>query len=86
MADPRGREALENEINVLRQLEHRSLLKLLEVFETENTIYLCTEYLKGGQLYHRIMVQPFIYSELKAFACPDPKLFAATARGPGRHE
>jgi calcium-dependent protein kinase len=40
----------------MRQLRHRHLLQLLEVFETENTIYLCTEYLKGGQLYTRTMV------------------------------
>lgn len=63
MVDPKGMEALSNEINVMRLLDHRNILQLLEVFETQNSIYLCTEYLKGGQLYNRIMVQHPSYSE-----------------------
>ena len=52
---------------MLRQLRHPNLLQLLEVFETENTIYLCTEYLKGGHLYNRVMNQRLEPSRIQQY-------------------
>lgn len=33
-------ESLYNEININRKLDHKNIIKLHEVFETENSIYL----------------------------------------------
>lgn len=38
----------------MRKLDHPNLMKLYEVYETENSIYMCVELLKGGQLYDHI--------------------------------
>lgn len=35
-----GMENLQNEIRVLRSLDHRGVLKLQGVYETDNSIYL----------------------------------------------
>ena len=32
----------------MRKLNHPNLMKLYEVYETENSIYMCVELLKGG--------------------------------------
>lgn len=39
------------EIQILRKLDHKNVVKLLEVFETETAIYLVMEYLDRGDLY-----------------------------------
>lgn len=39
-----------NEIDALRLIEHKNCLKLLEVYETEGSIYIITEYCDGGTL------------------------------------
>jgi serine/threonine protein kinase len=52
----KGRESLVNEINVMRALEHRCLMKLYEVFESDNSFYLVIEHLEGGQLFEKLNV------------------------------
>lgn len=39
------------EIQLLRKLDHRNVVKLLEVFENESAIYLVMEYMDRGDLY-----------------------------------
>ena len=51
---PNGKEAIINEIGVLRQLDHPNILKLHAVFETENSIYMVMDLLEGGHLRDRI--------------------------------
>ncbi|CAD8056637.1 unnamed protein product [Paramecium sonneborni] len=46
-----GREGLINEIQIMRILDHPNLMKLYEVYETQNSIYMCLELLEGDQLY-----------------------------------
>ena len=49
-AQNRGRAAVRNEVDVLQQLDHPNLMKLFEVQETSNSLYLVCEYLNGGTL------------------------------------
>lgn len=45
------------EIQLLRKLDHRNVIKLLEVFETDTTIYLVMEYMDKGDLYTLLKTQ-----------------------------
>ena len=46
----KGRESLENEVKLMRRVNHSSIMKLEGVYETENSIYVILEYLEGTQL------------------------------------
>ena len=46
----KGKESLENEIRLMRTIDHPNITKLEEVYETENSIYVILECLKGKQL------------------------------------
>lgn len=50
----KGKESLMNEIKLLRTLNHKNVLKLHGVYESENSIYMALELLEGGQLYEKI--------------------------------
>ncbi|CAD8075069.1 unnamed protein product [Paramecium primaurelia] len=54
----KGRESLENEIKVMRRLNQENLVKLHEVYETQNSIYFILDILKGGELLTRVKSQP----------------------------
>ena len=41
---------LQQEINVLKQLNHPYILKLYEVYESRSSVYLITEYCDGGEV------------------------------------
>jgi serine/threonine protein kinase len=40
----------------MRYFNHNSLMKLHEVFETDNSFYLVIEHLEGGQLFEKLNV------------------------------
>lgn len=46
----KGRESLENEIRIMRSIDHCNVTTLEEVYETDNSIYVILEYLEGKQL------------------------------------
>ena len=46
---------LRTEISVLRRLDHENIVSLRDVIETKNTIYIITEYVSGGELFHHIV-------------------------------
>lgn len=46
----RGKASIKNEVDVLQNLSHVNLMKLHEVHETKNSLYLVCEYLNGGSL------------------------------------
>jgi len=48
------KDSLLNEIHIMRKLNHKSLIKLYEMYESENSIYLVLELIKGGELIKRI--------------------------------
>lgn len=52
------RERLHQEVHVLSRLHHPNIVKLYEVYETSNAMYLIMEKLKGGELYHRLVASP----------------------------
>lgn len=43
-----------NEIHVLSQLDHPNIIRIFEFYESENSLYLVTEYLDGGELFDKI--------------------------------
>ncbi|KAI9018195.1 kinase-like domain-containing protein [Hyaloraphidium curvatum] len=47
-------QELLREIRIMRRLTHPSVVKLVEVFETERKVYLQLEYVSGGELFDRI--------------------------------
>lgn len=52
----KGKEdMLENEILIIQSLSHPNIVSLIEVFETEEEIYLIMEYVPGGDLFDAII-------------------------------
>ena len=48
---------LHYEIDILKNLDHPNILKLYEVFEDKNSLYLVTEYCDGGELFDAILAK-----------------------------
>lgn len=48
-------DRFEQEVNILRQLDHPSIIKLYEHFEDSKNVYLITEMCKGGELFDKII-------------------------------
>merc|ERR1712222_100342 len=62
----KGKEdSLENEIRVLKRLDHRNVVKLLEAYESRTCVYLVMELVTDGELFDRI-VEKGSYSEKDA--------------------
>jgi len=45
-----GMESIISEISVLRKIEHSHVVKIFEIHETDNSIYILMEYIEGDQL------------------------------------
>ena len=48
---------LKYEIDVLKNLDHPNILKLYEVYEDKQNIYLVTEFCSGGELFDEIIAK-----------------------------
>eukprot|EP00541_Cyclophora_tenuis_P014409 CAMPEP_0116562530 /NCGR_PEP_ID=MMETSP0397-20121206/12207_1 /TAXON_ID=216820 /ORGANISM="Cyclophora tenuis, Strain ECT3854" /LENGTH=355 /DNA_ID=CAMNT_0004088829 /DNA_START=88 /DNA_END=1155 /DNA_ORIENTATION=+ len=57
--------ALKDEIDVLRELQHKHIIRLYDVFDEPQFYYLVTEKMSGGELFDRI-VQKSYYNEKEA--------------------
>lgn len=57
--------ALQDEIAILRELNHPHIIKLHEVFDESSYYFLVTEILSGGELFDRIVTKTF-YNEKEA--------------------
>ena len=57
--------ALKDEIAVLKELQHKHIIRLYDVFEENSYYYLITEQMKGGELFDRIVSKSF-YNEKEA--------------------
>jgi serine/threonine protein kinase len=55
--DPDSLTKVYREIQVLKRVKHPSIVKLYQVMESNNMIYLVTEYCKNGEIYGMIRVQ-----------------------------
>lgn len=58
-------ESLDNEIQVLRRLDHPNIVRLSDVFEDKSYVYLVMELVTGGELFDRI-VEKGSYTEKDA--------------------
>ena len=47
-------EMLQEEINILRQINHANVIKFHDIFITEQNCFIVTEYCEGGDLYSRL--------------------------------
>ena len=43
------------EMDILANIDHPSVVKLLELFDDGKTLYLIMEYMAGGELFDRIV-------------------------------
>eukprot|EP01055_Gregarina_sp_Pseudo9_P000358 Gregarina_sp_Pseudo_9__357@NODE_122_length_4124_cov_18_086659_g114_i0_p2_GENE_NODE_122_length_4124_cov_18_086659_g114_i0NODE_122_length_4124_cov_18_086659_g114_i0_p2_ORF_typecomplete_len539_score128_64Pkinase/PF00069_25/6_5e73Pkinase_Tyr/PF07714_17/1_5e48EFhand_7/PF13499_6/0_00038EFhand_7/PF13499_6/3_5e13EFhand_7/PF13499_6/2e14EFhand_8/PF13833_6/0_00043EFhand_8/PF13833_6/0_021EFhand_8/PF13833_6/8_2e05EFhand_8/PF13833_6/0_0023EFhand_8/PF13833_6/3_1e07EFhand_1/PF00036_32/0_00028EFhand_1/PF00036_32 len=48
-------EQIEAEINILKTLDHPNIIKIYDVYEDYNSVYIIMEYCKGGELLARIV-------------------------------
>ena len=49
-SNPRAKKYLDNEINILKEIDHQNIVKLYQVYETTQYYYLITEFCNGGGL------------------------------------
>lgn len=42
-----GKASLLNEINIMKKLNHENIVKLLRIYETEKSVYLIIDLVKG---------------------------------------
>ncbi|BFU25287.1 protein kinase, putative [Entamoeba histolytica HM-1:IMSS-B] len=48
-------EMIKREIQLMRQLHHKNIVKLFDVYENNEILYLILEYVEGGELYDRLV-------------------------------
>ncbi|CAD8128619.1 unnamed protein product [Paramecium sonneborni] len=53
-AEENGKEAIVNELSIMRKLCHPHLMRMYEIYETNNSLYVGLEMLQGGSLYDLI--------------------------------
>jgi len=54
LSQPKGKDSLINEIEIMQKLKHPYIMNLEEVHESKNSIYLVLELLEGGELLNYI--------------------------------
>ena len=59
-------ELLHNEITIWEQLHHPNLVRLLDVFENEESLSLVTEIMRGGDLFKKLEKATFFSEEVAA--------------------
>ncbi|XP_058524373.1 serine/threonine-protein kinase H2 [Ochotona princeps] len=52
-----GREACEAELSVLTRVSHRYIVRLVEIFQAQDRVYLVMELATGGELFDRLVAQ-----------------------------
>lgn len=62
-AKPAQRKSILNEIDILNSLNHKCIIKLVNVFEYSGQFALVSELVSGGELFQRLVEEEFI-SEL----------------------
>lgn len=53
-SEDKGKECLIKEIEIMRSLNHKNCMRLYEVFESENSLYMVVELLEGGLLHDKV--------------------------------
>ncbi|KAK2505292.1 hypothetical protein MC885_012949, partial [Smutsia gigantea] len=52
-----GREACESELTVLKRVSHCYIVRLMEIFEAQDRVYMVMELATGGELFDRLITQ-----------------------------
>jgi len=60
-------DTLNEEVEILRKIDHRHIVKLYDIYETKDHLYMVMEILRGGELFDSI-VRRGTYSEKEAAA------------------
>ena len=50
ITNPRAKKYLDNEIEILKNINHPNIIKLIEIKDTPKYCYIVTEYCNGGSL------------------------------------
>lgn len=58
-------EALRDEVDILKRLDHPHIVRLYDFFEEPNFFYIALEHIEGGELFDRIVKKTF-YNEKEA--------------------
>lgn len=54
LSQNKGKESLINEIQIMKDINHQYIMQLLEIHESQNSIYLVLELLEGGELFNHV--------------------------------
>jgi len=65
LIDKKELALLEREIDIMKKLQHPNIIQLMEVVDTQDTLYLILEYASGGELFDAIVNKGF-YGEADA--------------------
>ena len=65
-ADKQALDDYRNEVDILSHLNHKSIVRMLCSVETENLLYIYTEYCEGGDLFDRVQGRKMPFSEEEA--------------------
>ena len=57
-----------NEVGILKSLDHPHIVHFIELYEDKSHIYICMEYVPGGELFERIVLRS-AYTEEVARKC-----------------
>ena len=60
-------QALINEINVVKSLDHPNIMKVFEYFNNDNCLYIVSELLSGGELFDKISENKFLKEDVCAY-------------------
>lgn len=60
LTSPKQRETLDNEIRILKSLDHPGIVRVFEYFEEVKRLYIVTEYCQGGELFDELAKQKTI--------------------------
>ena len=66
LTSPKQRENLDNEIRILKSLDHPSIVRVYEYFEEVRRLYIVMEFCNGGELFEEIVKKGAISEELSA--------------------
>lgn len=72
---PKDLNLIYNEIEIMNSIDHPNIVKMIEIFETKENIFIVLEFMKGGELYERI-IEKEIFTEQEAISALLPLLDA----------
>ena len=56
-------EDYKKHLEMIKALDHPNIVRYLEYFEDDNSFYFVSEYMKGGDLWNKVMAFNGVYTE-----------------------